>query len=141
MDRKRKALERQENDESYNTELKRRKIEIELQRSSILFNQQVQSNDLIFKAQLQEKTDSNSDARFVMRSKLKRELQDTYLDNMHDRSLGLISERSHTRMAMTGLQMRETSSSSASIRSIMTTCDNKEETAGGDPFDDEEYFP
>mmetsp|Transcript_19979 Transcript_19979/g.27459 ORF Transcript_19979/g.27459 Transcript_19979/m.27459 type:complete len:204 (+) Transcript_19979:156-767(+) len=131
-ERKRKFLDRQEEEDSYNADLRRRKAEIELQR-----------NDTLFKAQMQEKVDSNSDSRYVMRQKLQRELQDNFLDNAHNnRARDLVSERSETAMAMgalNGLNNYLSSLSASSSAGLFDASKHLKNDAGKED-DDVEYF-
>lgn len=125
-ERKRKLLDRLEDEETYNTELRRRKIEIELQRG-----------DMMFKAQFQERADMNNDSRYIMRHKLQRELQDTFLDNTHDRARDFVAERSNTMLAISGARTTATSLITASATQFSKSeeiIEHEEDTPG------EEYF-
>lgn len=139
-ERKRKLLDRLEDEEVYNTELRRRKIEIELQRSDIMFKAQILANETLFKSQIQEKADMNNDARYIMRHKLQRELQDTFLDNTHDRARDFVAERSNTMLAMNGVRIANAFASASATTLLKSTTEEADHNNDEDDTPEEGYF-
>ena len=110
MSRKRKLLAVQDEEDAFNTRIRRQQVESEaeqkdimFQRNETLFKLKVKEREAQFRSDQSEKLDAHEDSRMAMRMKLKNTLQETKLDNAHDRSFAFISERSSTAMAMTGL--------------------------------------
>lgn len=89
QNRRKSEYTRADEEMAWNTDLKKRKVEIELARSAALFN-----------AQMNQNNDAHRNLMFTERFKLRNESRDTILDNSHDRSMAIISERSSTSMAM-----------------------------------------
>ena len=110
--KQRKAVEfnRLDDEYEYATSQKRSKAETLNAQNAMRFQAQFQNNQAIFQQELLERADAHEDIRMAKRTKLRKNMLESSMEQQHGRSMDFITEKTHSDQSSNRLQIADSSS-------------------------------
>ena len=87
----------------YTTSQKRSKAETSNAQNAMRFQAQFQNNQAIFQQELQERADAHEDNRMAKRTKLRKNMLESSMEQQHGRSMDFITEKTHSEQSSSRL--------------------------------------
>ena len=105
VEKARKAVEfaRLDDEYDYTTSQKRSKAETSNAQNAMRFQAQFQNNQAIFQQELQERADAHEDNRMAKRTKLRKNMLESSMEQQHGRSMDFITEKTHSEQSSSRL--------------------------------------